>query len=617
MGGHGLCEVHRRPADEKRESLVVDAKCRQSSTRAFLAVFPWADVVALGGSNQMTFSGQPRDRGPAFCTWCGAARHGFAPYCAGCGRAHEDLSTEPSSDAWEETVVLGTTERGEAPGPERAFGWEPVAYDQQPGTDAPSAYESVASRGALRSRWAVVAAVAVAAPVFGWGGMAGAGFLRDRPVHQALDAAAGTYRPIVTSLASVDDFSDLHSAAAQAQRSLPRLRGQYADVQGRSGDLAASAAEVVGSEVAVAEATAALSNLDEQSLERWGDLHAALVRAEREETRSRAGLRAVDASSVAGTPASAGAVNHVEQYVGEAVAGMASQATDELLGQAADVRHTADVRAVASDAAVTAETLDAARAGVDSSSAEGKRLAATTEVLDELAALSSLNGDNLEVWSRTQAPLESALSRLSAEDDTLVASAAGDKAVSALDRLVRQAEETLAEWEASYDAAVQQRADDLNTLDDYAAGMRAELETYDGLRADTSDFVDRIEDPGSFVTYNEAYNEFSQGSLDRMDVRDAMDALTVPGEVQSAHDRLLDVVDDAIAAMDSAYSGLFDAQWCTSSCYYRNTPGWQTFSDESDRITSEFDSATGAWEAAVEAAESSIQDRALPVKPRV
>ena len=514
-------------------------------------------------------------------------------------------------------MVLGPADTAEAVGDEQTAIWEPVSYDHWADSGAPSPYEPVVSGRAMRSRWAVVAAVAVAAPLFGWGGMAGASFLRDRPVHQALDAAAGTYRPVVASLTSVDDFSDLHSAAAQAQRSLPRLRGRFSDLQGRSGDLATRATDVVGAEVAVAEATAALSDLDEQSLEQWGDLHAALVKAEREETRARAELKAVEATSVAAMPGSAAAVHHVEQYVGEAVAGMASDATDELLAQVADARHTADVRAVAADAADTAATLGAARAGVDSTSPEGKRLAAATDVIEQLAALSALNGDNLGVWSRTQAPLETALSSLSAEDDGLVGSAAGDKAVRVLDRLVRHAEETLAEWQASYDAAVQQRADDLNALDDYAAGMRAELEAYDDLRGETSDFVDRIEDPGSFVTYNEAYDEFSQGSLDRMDVRDAMDALTVPGEVQSEHDRLLDVIDDAVSAMDSAYSGLLDAQWCTSTCYYRNTAGWQTFSDESDRITGEFDSATGAWEAAVEAAKASIQDRALPVKPQV
>ena len=172
-------------------------------------------------------------------------------------------------------MILGPTETAEAVGHGQTLGFEPVAYDHWAGSGAQPASEPVASRGAFRSRWAVVAAVAVAAPLFGWGGMAGASFLRDRPVHQALDAAAGTYRPVVASLASVDDFSDLHGAAALAQRSLPRLRGQFSDLQGRSGDLATHAADVLGAEVGVAEATAALSDLDEQSLEQWADMHAA------------------------------------------------------------------------------------------------------------------------------------------------------------------------------------------------------------------------------------------------------------------------------------------------------------------------------------------------------
>lgn len=118
--------------------------------------------------------------------------------------------------------------------------------------------------------------------------------------------------------------------------------------------------------------------------------------------------------------------------------------------------------------------------------------------------------------------------------------------------MVARAEEKLAEWEASYNAAVEDRAEDLDALASYADSMRAELETYDGLRAETSDFVDRIDT----VTYQEAYSELSEGAQDRFEVWDAMTALEVPGEVRSAHDGLAEIVDDAVNAMYAAYDGV-------------------------------------------------------------
>lgn len=55
---------------------------------------------------------------------------------------------------------------------------------------------------------------------------------------------------------------------------------------------------------------------------------------------------------------------------------------------------------------------------------------------------------------------------------------------------------------------------ELCALATYAGDMRAELEIYDGLRAQTSDFVDRI----NTVTYQQAYEELGEESQDRSEV---------------------------------------------------------------------------------------------------
>jgi hypothetical protein len=77
------------------------------------------------------------------------------------------------------------------------------------------------------------------------------------------------------------------------------------------------------------------------------------------------------------------------------------------------------------------------------------------------------------------------------------------------------------------------------------------------------------------------------------------------------------VVDDAIAALQSAYDGAADSDNCLSSCYYKDTPGWKRFSSESTRITNAYRAADQHWHAAVVGAESAASLRELPVKPTV
>lgn len=130
------------------------------------------------------------------------------------------------------------------------------------------------------------------------------------------------------------------------------------------------------------------------------------------ETHARAALTAEDSQAARELPDAREALATAEQFVGREVAGSASAATGELLDQLTDARRTAEVRDVASVAETTEDTLAAAQTGVDGTSPDGRRLAAATDVLTQLAALSALDGDNLEVWSTVQAPLESALAAL-------------------------------------------------------------------------------------------------------------------------------------------------------------------------------------------------------------
>lgn len=47
------------------------------------------------------------------------------------------------------------------------------------------------------------------------------------------------------------------------------------------------------------------------------------------------------------------------------------------------------------------------------------------------------------------------------------------------------------------------------------------------------------------------------------------------------------------------------------------TPAGREFSSGSDRLSGEFEAATGTWEAVVAATEASIEGRDLPLKPQL
>jgi hypothetical protein len=96
-----------------------------------------------------------------------------------------------------------------------------------------------------------------------------------------------------------------------------------------------------------------------------------------------------------------------------------------------------------------------------------------------------------------------------------------------------------------------------------------------------------------------------------------MSSLTIPPEVITSHRELISVVSDGISAVDAAYEGTSDSNFCVTSCYYRDTPGWRRFSAESARITQAFQSALSSWQSGVAVAEKTVAGRPLPKQPTV
>jgi hypothetical protein len=146
--------------------------------------------------------------------------------------------------------------------------------------------------------------------------------------------------------------------------------------------------------------------------------------------------------------------------------------------------------------------------------------------------------------------------------------------------------------------------------------MTSQLDRYSELRSSLSDWIDRVEDPSSFVSFSEGYDVLWRAELDRQGVRDAMSAMEVPATMSSVHNELVSVVDDGIAAVAAAYQGTLDADTCTG-CYYADTSGWQRFRAESPRITRAYGRAIRRWERQMTSAVAGAENRQLPDRPEV
>ena len=298
----------------------------------------------------------------------------------------------------------------------------------------------------------------------------------------------------------------------------------------------------------------------------------------------------------------------------DAALGEALESAEVLLADVQDAQVTADLRTVADAADSASEPVTDVLAGLDPASDTAQALAGLDEVFTALAGLGGIDADTLNVWAEVRADLDTALDELPTQvDGVLPLTNVGADAIAAADTLIADAEQTLANWEASVDAAeraTQENAAAVLELDTYEDAVLGQLRTYNSLRNDTSDFVALVESPDSYVTWSQAYDAMSTGAMARREVRDALNAMAVPDGIQAEHTRLVSMVEDAAAAMDAGYSGLSEADACWyDDCYYADTPGWQTFRQESARITGEFAAADTAWQTGM----ASLRADASPV----
>lgn len=299
-----------------------------------------------------------------------------------------------------------------------------------------------------------------------------------------------------------------------------------------------------------------------------------------------------------------------------------SAQTVEVLEQMAAAETSAELRETAAAAETAAEPVVEILPTLNPANSTTLALASLEEVLGAVTALEVLDGDTLAEWPAIARGLDGALDGLPADAPALDAvEPAGRDAIEAVDTLVADAEQTLADWQAAVAVAEKATTDNAaatQKLGTYEDAVLGQLRTYNSLRDDTATFTERVRDPQAFVTWDQAYEAMSSGAQARREVRDALNAIPVPDGMQAVHARLVDMVEDAAAAMDAGYSGLSEADACWfGDCYYADTAGWRDFQNESSRITGEFAAAETTWLSTLAGLRAPLGDVTGPEKPVV
>lgn len=248
-------------------------------------------------------------------------------------------------------------------------------------------------------------------------------------------------------------------------------------------------------------------------------------------------------------------------------------------------------------------------------------LTADVAALQSVAQLRELTPDTLARWQPMLADIRRAAADVSVYQRSLAASRrpapALATAVTGADALVDRARRRLAGWRRRHFKAMRERRRELAVLGGYQSTMLAYLRDYDELRTEMSSWIAKVD--GGGVTFDEGYEFLAQASADRARVRRGIAALDAPAALAAEHSALMTVLDAGIAAVDMAYDGTIDFEFDLAGEYdsYRDTPGWSTFTSQSQEVTGRYAGARADWERTFTQERQQIRDRAMPKVPDV
>jgi hypothetical protein len=435
-------------------------------------------------------------------------------------------------------------------------------------------------------------------------------------LNESLSAGRNNFAAVVTSLNRAHNVGQLNHAGTVASDHLGRLQGLTNSSTTSSQTLDAAVHAVLLEESRFTQAARGLTHLTTTDLTSWATLQPQLTMAATRYTSAVNTLRSTDRPAAAQQPNAASAISHVGNVVTQAMIVTAAGATTRLLQTITEAKTTSDVRDAAASALGLRDAVVAAQRSTRGSHSGTAALASLSRILSAVRSLGSVSADNLTVWDADRAPLAEALSAFPQDAAGYSAlSSAGATALDHLDELVQRGTTAMRRWRRDLHTAIAGKTTDLQALQVYGDNMHAQISTYTSLRTDTSNFIGRIES-GAYVTYHEAYLFLNGATSSRENVRSSITAMAVPAGLEAAHAELIAVLTRAINAMQAAVDGTRDAQWC-GNCYWRNTPGWRTFTSESAAISQQYAAVLSEWGSTFTEVEQAVQSRSLPVKPSV
>lgn len=252
---------------------------------------------------------------------------------------------------------------------------------------------------------------------------------------------------------------------------------------------------------------------------------------------------------------------------------------------------------------------------------------AERQVIAQFAAIAALKPSTIGTFARQDASADASIEQLRAASagvakldiegvqavlprvETLSAS------LQHLRPVVRTANRKLARWRAEYRRFQAKQRSDLAVLAAYRGTMESHLQRYDGLRTEMQKWVDGID---ADTTFSDAYEFLGEAASQRASLRDALKLQSPPPDMGSAHSQLMQVITEAVDAVNAAYDGISEYQYNREDYDdYTSVPGWQEFVSSSGSLASRYSSAEAQWRAALDKARREIKRRKALVAPAV
>ncbi|HET7691067.1 MAG TPA: hypothetical protein VFK41_11830 [Nocardioidaceae bacterium] len=465
-----------------------------------------------------------------------------------------------------------------------------------------------------RTRDIVVGGVLVLALILG--GLWTWTYLQNRPVHDALDRAAASYGRLLQALDGASSLKEVRAAAAVATEVADALADTQMDLAGRSGDLADAALDVVSGQHEIAIAAARLGAVSERELGVWGSVEGALASARTQLVDARRELSDVDGDEAARVDDPAAAIDNVRTVVGDSATRVLATSMQTIVDRLGTARRTAQVRDTAADAHAESAVVSAALVGLSGDTAAV--VSAIGEALKQVALLQGLDADHLDAWEKAREGVVSSLGVLTEADrmgdrfgDRFGAQAT--RAVDNLDGLVSAGRVAMRQWEADLARAKRKQARAQRALTAYDDAVAEQLTRYQELRSELAAFLLQVAESDEELDARGVLDSAVEG---RTAVLEALEELTPPAALDEVHAGLEDVLRTAVRVVRTAADDLDKAYYC-GDCDYAESDSYQTFSDASEQLASDYAEAEAAWRRAVGRLEVRISDKSLPTKPVV